>query len=447
MPATAASTARLSPPATALTSWSRWQAFRALEKLSDLRGNVAASGMELRAPARPQAAIWAFVSTIGEMNAVDPLLRRIVERCAPRRLVLITDHPHYRASYEARFPDAVVCVSLGHSQDAAQLARHYPPGLLVVAEIPCLPHDAPCRFSFAFVLEAKRRQAPAAVLNGWLYRYEPASRMDAIETRWFSRDYLQAFDRLCVQDMATRDQLIAAGAPQARVIACGNVKFDAMVRPDWSPERARSPAMLQGLLAAGRPVVVAGCVTDYAEQAMVLDAFVMLRAQAPEALLVLAPRHPEVAERMQTLRRMLSERAVQAVFRSQTADAKLDTSVDCLVLDTMGELRDFFAAASVAHMGVDHNVLEPLGFGKPVTVVPGWKSIYPSYPVYRKLMERQALTEATQARELASIWRTWLEQPETRAIALQRAADALAQERGAVARHLDALDACLRELR
>jgi 3-deoxy-D-manno-octulosonic-acid transferase len=425
----------------------RWQLFRLLEQLSDLRGNVTAVGMALDTPSQPKRAIWAFVSTIGELNAVDPLLRELAQRCAPRQLVIITDHPHYRASYGLRHPGAAVCVSLGHSADAKALARHYPPDLLVVAEIPCLLHDAPCRFSFAFVLEALRRRVPAVVINGWLYQYHPASRMDALETRWFGGDYLRAFDTLCVQDAATRERLIALGAPAARVVACGNVKFDAMVRTDWSAARARSPGLLQGLLSAGRPVVVAGCVTDAAEQTMVLDAFVALREQQPEALLVLAPRHPEVSERMQALRTLLSERSLSTVFRSQVADTSLAAGIDCLVLDTVGDLRDFFAAASVAHMGVDHNVLEPLAFDKPVTVSPGWTPTYPSYPVYRMLMERQALTEATQASQLASTWGAWIARPAARAQALQRAADALARERGAVARHLDALESCLRGLR
>jgi 3-deoxy-D-manno-octulosonic-acid transferase len=56
-----------------------------------------------------------------------------------------------------------------------------------------------------------------------------------------------------------------------------------------------------------------------------------------------------------------------------------------LILDTIGELRDFYAASTVCYVGVNHNILEPLAFGKPVTVSPGWEATFPSYPVYELL--------------------------------------------------------------
>jgi 3-deoxy-D-manno-octulosonic-acid transferase len=257
----------------------RWALFRALERLSDLRGNSAAGHLQVTAPTRPEPALWVFVSTIGELNAIDPLLRELTAQLSKLRLVLITDHPHYRPSFEARFPQSVVCVSRGHSNDAAALARQHPPKMLVVAEIPCLPSDAPCRFSMAFVVEARRHHASAAVVNGWLYHYTPASRMDTIERRWFGRDYLHGFDRLCVQTDAVAERLIALGADRACTVVTGNVKFDAMQRSGWTLACARSPGLLGGLLTARRPTVVAGCVTNLEEQTLVLEAFARLRAR------------------------------------------------------------------------------------------------------------------------------------------------------------------------
>lgn len=424
-------------PGLGLPFQARWALFRTLERLSDLRGNSAAGHLEVTPSAQPESALWVFVSTIGELNAIDPLLRELAARLSRQRLVLITDHPHYRPSYEARYPQAVVCVSRGHSEDAAALARQYPPKLLIVAEIPCLPSDAPCRFSMAFAAEARRHRAPAAIVNGWLYHYAPASRMDTIERRWFAGDYLRAFDRLCVQTQEVADRLAAMGAERARLVVAGNIKFDAMQRSNWSLAQARSPNLLGSLLTAGRPTVVAGCVTNAEEQTLVLEAFARLRQQHPAAVLVLAPRHPENAERMAALRALLAAHGLAAIFRSQCEDGPLPGHTRCLVLDTMGDLRDFYAAATVAHVGVDHNVLEPLGFHRPVTVRPGWESTYPSYPVYRLLHEQQALLEADDADVLAAHWIT---AAGGRADERVRHADAvLARAHGAVDRHLEAL--------
>lgn len=426
----------LSHASIGLTTRLKWRGFRFLETLSDLRGNAAAGHLEVRRPARPLPALWVFVSTIGELNAIDPLLKALVARRPDLKLVLITDHPHYRESYEARYPDAEVCVTRGHGDDAAELAALYPPRALVVGEIPCWPGDAPCRFSFAFLLEAKRRGAFTCIVNGWLYFYAPSCRMDAIERQLFQRDTLRAFDVIAAQTDTIRDALVAAGAPAERVAITGNIKFDALPSPQWSPAQARSPVMLGSLLASGRPIVVAGCVTELAEQQLVLDAFAAIRAARPDALIVLAPRHPEIKDRMQALAELLRSMQLRALFRSTVPDQSVEAETACLVLDTIGELRDFFAAATVAYMGTDHNVLEPLGFEKPVTVKPGWDPTYPSYPVYRMLLNAGCLQEVADAQALATTWQDLLENPDHYAERRQAIHDTLAQARGAVARHM-----------
>ena len=417
----------------------KWRLFRLLERLSDLRGNSAAGHLELIQPDRPLESLWVFVSTIGELNAIDPLLREIIE-CVPQlKLVLITDHPHYRDSYLARYPKAEVCVTRGHGTDAATLARHYPPQVLVVAEIPCWPSDAPCRFSFAFLLEAKRAGAATLLVNAWLYHYTPPSRMDVIERRLFQRDYLQMFDAIGAQTEEMRQHFLTAGADAKRIVVTGNIKFDAMQQPNWSPAGTRSPVMLSAMIESARPVIVAGCITNFEEQEMVLDAFVTVCDSHPDVLLILAPRHPEVSEYMQTLRESLDQRRLPAVFRSMMSDMPIRAQSACLVLDTMGELRDFYATAMVAHVGVDHNVLEPLGFGKPVTVRPGWDTTYPSYPVYRTLIDAKVLFEADKSGPLSAHWRQLLDRTGQYLENVVATGNTLTSLRGAVGRHLEML--------
>jgi hypothetical protein len=119
MPSTAAPTA---------LHWSthlKWMGFRALEALSDLRGNAAAGHLEVTPAERPTEALWVFVSTIGELNAIEPLLRSIVAQLPALKLVLITDHAHYRDGFVARYPAAEVCVTrrpqLGRTDACAPL--------------------------------------------------------------------------------------------------------------------------------------------------------------------------------------------------------------------------------------------------------------------------------------------------------------------------------------
>lgn len=413
----------------------KWRLFRLLETLNDLRSVGGESQFTLPS-GEPSPALWVFVSTIGELNAIDPLLKSIVASNPQLQLVLLTDRPHYRDVYLSRYPQAFVAIINGHSSEAARLAERYPPELLVVAEIPCWPGDAPCRFPFAFLYEAKRHGARAAVVNGWLYHYPPSCRMDAIERRLFQRDYLAIFDTIAVQTEEVRRFMVQAGASEERLAVTGNIKFDAMPPADWSPEHARSPVMLSSLIASERTSIVCGCVTDAAEQEMILDAFCKLRHQHPEVLLILAPRHPEYVERMQALRELLAAKGMPALFRSTQADTSVPDEIALLVLDTIGELRDFYAAATVSHVGRDHNVLEPLGFNKPVTVSPGWEETYPSYPVYRLLLDAECLLEVSDAGKLAQTWLDMLDNRQHYQAMRQRIGEVIVRARGAVARHL-----------
>lgn len=416
----------------------RWTAFRMLERLSDWRGNNTQGVFALSDPQARGPALWLYVTTIGELNAVAPMLEWLVAQRPDLRPVLITEHAHYQEAYLARLPGAVVCLTRGHSLDARKLAAQLPPQVLALAEIPCLPSDAPCRFSYAFLREARRCGASTLLLNGWLYHYAPPARLDQVERQLLEADFLRALDVLCVQDAATAQILAGRGAAEDRLVVTGNMKFDAMQRPHWQVSQARSPGLLGALIEAGRPTVVGGCVTELAEQQAVLGAFQRLRQQHPQALLILAPRHPENRERMQALLAQVEAQDLRWVRRSAVPDAALPEAVNCLVLDTVGELRDFYAAASVAHVGVDHNVLEPLGLGKPLTIQEGWNTTYPSYPVYRLLRDQGVLHSCADEAALHAYWRAAIEGAASVQDDLRRTEEVLSALRGSVARHQQA---------
>lgn len=383
----------------------RLLAFQALEKISDLRGNAAAASLLTLPPAPDRPAWWVFASTIGELNAVAPLLDAVAEQLPDLAMVLITDHAHYRDSYAARYPRAEIVVSLGHSRDAEALAKLRPPRLVMLAEIPLLPSDAPCRCSAAFLLIARRRGAQLVAVNGWLYGYQPACRMDRIERGWLTRALLEQFACICVQTEEIRERLKAAGAPPAAIHVTGNLKIDVLRQEkSWQPADARYPVLMQSLADGKRLIVVAGSLTREDELVMVLNAYVALREQHPCALLVLAPRHPEVPANLRSIEEQLAQHSLNCAWRSRLMAQTVDDEASVLILDTIGELRDLYAVCTVAHVGTDHNVLEPLAYGKPTTVTAGWEVSFPSYPVYRALIESGSLLTASNAPELARHW-------------------------------------------
>jgi 3-deoxy-D-manno-octulosonic-acid transferase len=424
----------------------KWALFGALEELSEVRARLRGTTSAAPRPADTGLAseryLWVFATTIGELEAIDPFLRRLVQRLANLRLVLLSDHEHYREGFLFKYPGALFRVIDHRSAHARDLANELPPALLLLAEIPCLLSDAPCRFPFALAFEAKRCGAPVCLVNGWLYQQQPSCLMDWIEKRLFERDYLGLFDVMTVQDESTRRTLVAAGAHRDRVFVTGNIKFDALAAGRWDVRAARSGALLEAITASGRPVLTAGCVTNVEEQKLVLDAFGACLSLPGNPLLVVAPRHPENAERMEILKELLQRRGYRFALKSRLQEQRVQDSYNCLVVDTLGELKDFYAISTFTYVGLNKNVLEPLTFGKQVFVTSGWDRVRPGFPVYELLRSTGFITEVPRDALAAAFRRAFT----TTVGADFRASGEYAELAGAADRCLACLDPILDQL-
>ena len=98
-----------------------------------------------------QKYLWVFASTIGELNAIEPLIvELLLEESNNDGLVILTDHPHYTDAFLRVFPEAII-IDHGIYGDTVNETDRYTPFLFVLAEIPCLLFDAPCRFSYRVI--------------------------------------------------------------------------------------------------------------------------------------------------------------------------------------------------------------------------------------------------------------------------------------------------------
>jgi 3-deoxy-D-manno-octulosonic-acid transferase len=108
------------------------------------------------------------------------------------------------------------------------------------------------------------------------------------------------------------------------------------------------------------------------EEEILLKAFTLARSWFPQLSMILAPRHPE---RFAEVEKLLIDSPFDFQRKSQVNGGQFFDK-DVLLLDTVGELTEFFAAADVAFVGgslVDaggHNVLEPARYHKPILFGP-----------------------------------------------------------------------------
>ncbi|HCE02249.1 MAG TPA: hypothetical protein DEQ98_03325 [Acidobacteria bacterium] len=151
----------------------------------------------------------------------------------------------------------------------------------------------------------------------------------------------------------------------------GNLKFDTLPVPATGASWMRRSVMRAFRITVGRTVIVAAS-THPGEESTVLDAFAGLRQRDKDALLLLAPRHPERSSEVVALAR---RRGLDTVTRS-TLQVDREPRAAVVVLDTIGELATLMQIATIVFLGGSlvptggHNLLEPAVWGKPVVFGP-----------------------------------------------------------------------------
>jgi 3-deoxy-D-manno-octulosonic-acid transferase len=166
----------------------------------------------------------------------------------------------------------------------------------------------------------------------------------------------------------------------------------------------------------------------------VLAAHAALLARWPDALLLWAPRHPERFDRVAE-----QARAAGLRVRRRTRDREPDAATQCFVVDTLGELMAFYAAADVAFVGGSlqpvggHNLLEPAALGVPAVVGP---HMFNFEDITQRLREAGAVQVVADAAALAPALAVLLADPEERNRRGEAGRASLASEQGALARTL-----------
>jgi 3-deoxy-D-manno-octulosonic-acid transferase len=387
---------------------------------------------------RAGGGIWVHAVSVGEMQAAAILVAALRARAQAPELTVSCATPTGHARAQALMPD--VPVRYAPYDLPGSLRRCFSqlrPRLLILIETelwPNLLHEAH-RAGVPTLIASARVSARTARL----YRRLPG----------LLRSPLQANVWVGAQSAADAQRFAEIGVAAARLSVIGNIKFDRTL-PDGLVARG---AALRAQYAAERPVWVAGS-THPGEEQIVLEAHRQLCRTLPRALLVLAPRHPQRFEAaaaavqaagLRCLRRSHA-RAHAPTASGNPERGEPEAGFEVLLLDTLGELMEFYAAGDVAFVGGSlvpvggHNLLEPAALALPVLSGPHQ---FNSPDVARILCEHGALTVVEEAQGLAVALARALGDTEARARQGERARAAIEANRGALARLLGLVDQLL----
>ena len=307
--------------------------------------------------------IWIHAASVGEVQAAAPLIRYLLAKHPSRPLLITTVTPTGAARVHTLFGS-------GSNLERSSQARHA-----------FLPYDTPLsvhRFLervHPHCLIIMETELWPTLLNGCISHDIPvvlasarissrtAQRYAALKSL-FSRSLAKV--QVGAQTAEDAARLQSIGVLSEHLQVTGNLKFDIEIAPEVSAAGKHFHEHMLG----GRPVWIAGS-THEGEEQLVLAAHQHVLKTFPDALLIIAPRHPQRFQQVAVLLR-----AANISFVTRSSSTLLSSGHTVLLLDTLGELTQFYAASDIAFVGGSlvpvggHNLLEPAALSLPVLTGP-----------------------------------------------------------------------------
>jgi len=290
---------------------------------------------------RPKGQIvWVHAASVGETNAVLPLIARLID-ANPHIHVLLTTGTVTSADIAARrLPERALhqYVPLDIPQYVSRFLDHWKPTIAIFTESDIWPN---------LVLATADRTIPLVLVNA---RMSPRS-----INRWrrfakFGRPLFSRFAAVLAQNDAIARAIVRLGAPN--VITAGNIKIDSPP----PPVDAATQAALRSTIGS-RPVFLAAS-THPGEDTIIAAAHSLMRRDIEGLLTIIVPRHPE---RGGGLAASLGGLGLKTQLRSRSPDPEPATEI--YIADTIGELGTFYSIAPIALVGgslVKHGGQNPI---------------------------------------------------------------------------------------
>ena len=305
--------------------------------------------------ARQPQSVWVHAVSVGEVQAAAPLIEHLL-RNKELPVVVTTMTPTGSSRVRALFGGRVRHVYAPYDLPDAvhRFLSRVNPVKAIIMETEIWPN---------MITWCYKRNIPVILANA---RLSERSARGYRRIPRLGKLALRRIHTIATQSYADSERFVTLGAERAQLQMTGSIKLDVEI-PASLREQGQ---VIRRQLGVERAVWVAAS-THAGEEEQVLEAYAVVRQTIPDCLLVLVPRHPERADEVEQLCR---RRGYQVLRRSQSKP--LDMPQDIYLLDTLGELTQFFAACDVAFIGGSlvpvggHNMVEASALGVAVIFGP-----------------------------------------------------------------------------
>lgn len=287
--------------------------------------------------------VWFHAASVGETNAVLPLVREVRRRGIS--VVLTTGTVTSAGVAKDRLGELVIhqYVPLDLKPAVSRFLNHWKPDLAIIAESEIWPMT---------ILELGARRTPQVLVNGRL--------SDRSFLRWNKRPNLadalfENLSHVVAQSDIDAERFQSLGARSITV--SGNLKVDTAPPPSDAGELARLQAQI------GNRATWAAVSTFEGEDEIVAVVHRALKRRH-KLLTIVVPRHPERAD---TVEAMFKSNGLKVARRSRGDDITAKT--DIYIGDTIGEMGLYLSLTEVAFVGKSlkggggQNPLEPAMLG------------------------------------------------------------------------------------
>jgi 3-deoxy-D-manno-octulosonic-acid transferase len=303
-------------------------------------------------PRRPGPLVWLHGASVGESGLLLELGRRLIAARPGVMLVFTSQTQTSARLLGPLLPDNAIhaMAPLDTPQAARRFIQHWKPDICVFAEGEIWPN---------LIHEARKSGARTALVNA---RMTQKSAEGWQKVRGLFRQLVGRFDIVLAADLDTGQRL--EGLLGRPVRAAGNLKS---ALPPPAANEVELTRIVTNFIAGRRCLLAAS--THPGEEEIFLDAAATLDE---DVALIIAPRHPERGEEIETL---LKQRGLRHARRSKGVQP--DKRDRVLLADTMGEMGIWLRAATAVYLGGGHaegvgghNPLEPIRLNRPVATGP-----------------------------------------------------------------------------
>jgi 3-deoxy-D-manno-octulosonic-acid transferase len=348
--------------------------------------------------------IWIHAVSVGEVLATRSLLHDLRRTYPDHRLLLSTTTTTGQevATQLGDAVDGVFYAPLDFPLFIARSLDRVAPDLVIFVDTEIWPN---------WLRGCQRRGVRTVIVDG---RISDRSFRGYRLGRPFMRRVLGDLDHVCAQTEAWGHRFVDLGLPLDRLSVTGSLKFDALDVISTSADLHVGDRALRFFsFTEGRPVLVAAS-TLRGEEEPVVRAFKRLRESASDAVLILAPRHPERAEEARSI---ATRDGFDVAMRTSLA-VETSRAPDVVVVDTVGELPRLFQLATLVFVGGSlvpaggHNILEPAVFGKAIVFGPHMNNFR---EIANLFVDRSAALQVSSAAALSDTLNVLLGDPVRRA--------------------------------